>query len=292
MILAEVHSDSNEGSAEVDIALEALCEWFEPYQNLFVLVSGGIDSSLLACIVAKFKDVKTVTAITADSPSIPRAELFQVQEYIRRLGIVHRLVATEELENPEYRANRGDRCYFCKKALYHVVDKIISHDEQTVIVDGTNADDLTDHRPSLPASREHGIQHPFVELGIGKALIREMAKKERIPFWNKPSMACLSSRVEEGVEVSAQTLQMIEIAEEVLHGMGYQDIRVRYHQSGTIHRFQRIARIELLAQDVIRFIADEHHTVIAPQLLRLGFDHVTLDLEGYKRGGRALKVLS
>ena len=292
MSLAEVHSDSAERTTEVDIAIKMLCEWFEPYKNIVVLASGGIDSSLLACIVAKFKDVKTVTAITADSPSIPRAELLQVKEYIQRLGIVHRLVATEELENPEYRANRGDRCYFCKKALYHVVDNIISHDEQTVIVDGTNADDLTDHRPSLPASREHDIKHPFVELAIGKALIREMAKREEIPFWNKPSMACLASRVEEGVEVSGPVLQMIENAEEVLHNRGFHDIRVRYHESGTIHRLQRIARIELSAQDVARFIAEEHHTVIAPQLLNLGFDHVTLDLEGYKRGGRALKVIS
>ena len=287
-----MRSDSTERTTEVDRALKALCEWFEPFNSIVVLASGGIDSSLLACIVAKFKDVKTVTAITADSPSIPRAELLQVQEYIQQLGIVHRLVATEELDNPEYRANRGDRCYFCKKALYRVVDKIAFDDEQTVIVDGTNADDLTDHRPSLPASREHDIKHPFVELGIGKALIREMAKREEIPFWNKPSMACLASRVEEGVEVSAPVLQMIENAEEILHSMGFHDVRVRYHESGTKHRLQKIARIELSAQEMLRFINADHHTVIAQQLLKFGFDHVTLDLQGYKRGGRTLKVVS
>lgn len=280
------------GNDEVDMALNRLCQWFETHRNIVVLSSGGIDSSLLACIVSKFKDTKTITAITADSPSIPRAELLQVQEYIQQLGIVHRLVETEELDNPEYRANRGNRCYFCKKALYHVVDTIISHDEQTVVVDGTNADDLTDHRPSLPASREHGIKHPFVELGIGKALIREMARREGIPFWNKPSMACLASRIEEGVEVSAHVLQMIENAEEVLRGMGFQDIRVRYHESGIKPRFQKIARIELPAPDVIRFINADHHKVIARQLVKFGFDHVTLDLQGYKRGGRALKVIS
>jgi uncharacterized protein len=155
-----------------------------------------------------------------------------------------------------------------------------------VIVDGTNVDDLGDHRPSLPASREHGIIHPFVELGFSKNLIREVARVQGLSVWNKPAMACLSSRVQEGVLVSFGVLQKIESAERVLKELGFESVRVRYHESGTADHLQTIARIEVPASEIALLMAEQTRLQILSRLHPLGFSHITVDLQGYKRGGR------
>ncbi len=293
MTLSKLSKPQEEFSAEyVEQARNKLVAWFKPYSEICVLVSGGIDSSLIAHVAATYKDSKRVIAITADSASIAREELSHVSTFIRSLQIEHRIVATDELEDPQYRVNSGDRCYFCKKALYRVVDDVVATYSNAVVVDGTNADDMSDHRPSLPASREHGVLHPYVELGFGKSLIREVSKFCDISFWDKPSMACLASRIQDGIEVSTEKLQIVEQAESVLRDIGYHDFRVRYHESGESNRLQKIARIELSKEEFNRFMQRSDAASLVESLSKLGFHHVTLDLGGYKRGGRALRVVS
>jgi uncharacterized protein len=290
--LSKLSKPQEEFSAEyVEQARNNLIAWFKPYSEICVLVSGGIDSSLIAHVAATYKDSKRVIAVTADSASIAREELSHVRTFIRGLQIEHRIVATDELADPQYRANSGDRCYYCKKALYRVVDDVVATYTNAVVVDGTNADDMSDHRPSLPASKEHGVLHPYVELAFGKSLIREISKSCGISFWDKPSMACLASRIQESIEVSTENLQMVEQAESVLRDIGYQDFRVRYHESGQANRLQKIARIELSKEEFNKFMQRSDPTALVESLSKLGFHHVTLDLGGYKRGGRALRVV-
>lgn len=276
-------------AVDVDAAWRALQNWFVEHRGAIVLVSGGVDSSLLLAAAAGVLDC--VVAVTAESPSLARSEAQGVKSFVSALGVRHVFLQTDELDDEQYIANSGDRCYYCKKALYRALERevpLMMHTyPDAVVVDGTNKDDLGDHRPSLPASREHGIRHPFVELGFDKHLIRELARIHNLPMWNKPAMACLSSRIQEGVPVSLERLSMVERAEQVLREAGFESCRVRYHESGEGERTQRIARIELPPDQIGLFVQEATARGICQEIRGLGFQHVTIDLEGYKRGGRA-----
>jgi uncharacterized protein len=272
-----------------DASWQALLTWLRARRNVIVLTSGGVDSCLLLAAAAR-SGANKILAVTADSPSLAREELRRVASFVEFLGIEHSILQTEELQDSRYVENSGDRCYFCKKALYEAVERLLptlrAQYEEFVIVDGTNSDDLLDHRPSLPASREHGVRHPYVELGINKSTIRDMARTQGLPFWNKPAMACLSSRIQDGISVSQEKLRRVEAAEEVLRSCGLTIARVRYHESGSGDFARTIARIEV-SLDEIPIVADtKHRTLIIDSLRLLGFDHVTLDLAGYRKGNR------
>lgn len=277
----------------VESAWKALCEWFSPFERSIVLVSGGIDSSLLLS-AAETANHETTIAVTADSPSLARSELKQVTDFVAGLGVQHVLLKTGELEDPHYQANRGDRCYFCKKALYEALERelpnLIGDCSLVAIVDGTNVDDLHDHRPSRPASREHGIRHPYVELGISKSIIRQVGRLQGLSMWDKPAMACLSSRVQTGITVSSEKIALIESAEYELQALGFTSVRVRYHESGKDGTSESIARIEVPEIEMPLMINGENRLRVTAALRALGFSHVTIDLEGYKRGGRATVV--
>ena len=270
-------------------AWRSLTEWFTPWQKIVVLTSGGVDSSLLlaaACVVAPHR----TTAVTADSPSLARAELKKVEEFVASFGVPHVHLPTDEGDNPLYQRNSGDRCYYCKTSLYSAVGAYLKNvgegAEQVVVVDGTNQDDLQDHRPSLPASREHGIRQPYLELRFGKELIRYLAKEQGLPMWNKPAMACLASRIQESVVVTPEKISMVERAEEVIKAIGVSTLRVRYHESGEAPFLRKIARIEVSQEDIAFFAGHAELKAMNSALKEIGFDHVTLDLEGYSRGGR------
>lgn len=271
-------------------AWNALREWFVRFERSIVLVSGGVDSSLLLSAAANANHAATI-AVTADSPSLARSELTQVKDFVAGIGVKHVLLKTGEIEDPRYRENRGDRCYFCKKALYEELERelprIIGNCSRVAIVDGTNVDDLHDHRPSRPASKEHGIRHPYVELGISKSTIREVGRLQGLSMWDKPAMACLSSRVQTGVSVSSEKIALIESAECALQALGFTSVRVRYHESGRDGARESIARIEVPEGEIPLLINSETRLRATSQLRALGFSHVTIDLEGYKRGGRA-----
>jgi len=266
-----------------------LCAWFAKQPSVIVLLSGGVDSSLL--LTAACATLEHVLAVTADSPSLARSEAEGVRDFVADLGAKHLWLQTDELDDKQYVANSGNRCYYCKKALYRAVERelprLVQEYPNTVVVDGTNKDDLSDHRPSLPASREHDIRHPYVELGFGKEVIREVARVRGLMMWNKPAMACLSSRIQDGVPVSIERLALIEQAERAVAALGFESCRVRYHESGSGEHLQRIARIEVLPGQITSFVSNASVAQLIGGLRALGFSHVTVDLEGYKRGGRA-----
>jgi uncharacterized protein len=162
---------------------------------------------------------------------------------------------------------------------------LISGYPDAVVVDGTNTDDLRGHRPSIPASREHDIRHPYVELGFDKRLIRELARYRGLTMWNKPAMACLSSRVQEGIPVSIERLSLIERAEKAIAALGFNSCRVRYHESGAGEHLQRIARIEVPSDIIQALVSCPELPALVRTFREYGFNHITVDLEGYKMGG-------
>ena len=242
------------------------------YERAVVAFSGGVDSALVAAIAAEQLGDDAL-AVTAQSPSLPGAELTAAVEMAAAIGIRHRVVRTEELARPGYVANAGDRCYHCKSELYGHLTPIAA-ETGSVVCNGTNRDDLGDYRPGLRAATEGGVRSPLVEAGCGKADVRALARHLGLAAWDKPAAACLASRVPVGTPVSAPVLGEIEAAEAVLRGLGMRQVRVRHHGE--------IARIETDAAGM-DIVARERET-IERRLRGLGFRFVTLDLGGYRTG--------
>lgn len=242
--------------------------------------SGGVDSSVLA-IVARQEVGDRVRAVIADSPSLPRRELDAAVALARRHDVPLDVVATDELQDPRYRANGSDRCAWCKEAL---VEAIVSHPRlggRTLLL-GVNVDDLGDHRPGQGAARRRGARFPLVEARLGKLEVRSLARDLDIETWNKPAAACLASRLAYGVPVTPEALARIERAEEALGLLGFAgDLRVR-DQGG------ELARIEVPTDRLEELVA--HRTEVVAALRATGFRYVTLDLEGFRSGSQNLLI--
>jgi uncharacterized protein len=240
-----------------------------------VAFSGGVDSTALlaACVEALGE---RVVAVTADSPSLPRAELAEAQQLAARIGVRHVVLPTHELDRAEYRANAGDRCYFCKKELFVTVaaqrDAIAPADWPVVY--GAITDDLGDHRPGQRAAAEHGVQAPLVDAGMGKDDVRRFSRERALPTADKPSFACLSSRVPHGTPIDAAVLQRIELAEAALRAHGFRQFRVRHHGP--------VARVEVGPDEMAR--AFELREAIGRGLQAAGYVFVALDVFGYRHG--------
>ena len=216
-------------------------------------------------------------AVTADSPSVPRAELEAAAAFARHVGIRHVVVGTREFDNPDYLRNGGDRCYFCKSELYYRVAAELPALGVAVVCSGANLDDLGDYRPGLTAAAEHGIRHPLQEAGFTKADVRALAKEWNLPVWDKPASPCLSSRLAPGVAVTVERTGRIEAAEAYLKELGLRDCRVRLHEG-------ELARLEVPLGEVARLASPEVRDALARHLKQLGFRYVTLDLEGLRSG--------
>jgi pyridinium-3,5-biscarboxylic acid mononucleotide sulfurtransferase len=243
--------------------------------------SGGVDSSFLAVIA---RDVlgDAVTAVIADSPSLPRRELSEAIAFARHHDIPLEVVRTNELEDPRYRRNAADRCAFCKEALTEAVLSQPAFRQGTLLL-GVNVDDLGDHRPGQHAARRRGARFPLVEAGLEKAEVRALARELDLETWDKPAAACLASRLAYGVPVSEEALRRIEQAEESLRLLGLAgDVRVR-------DQGQDLARIEVASDRFDHVMA--HRVEIVDALRDAGFRYVTLDLEGFRSGSHNL-VLS
>jgi uncharacterized protein len=217
-----------------------------------------------------------VLACTGVSPSLARRELESVQELAGVLGAPLRLVATSEMDSPQYVANPADRCYFCKAELYTKLTEVAREGGYAGIVNGVNADDTGDWRPGLKAAKEWQVRAPLLAAGMSKAEVRELARELGLPNWEKPALACLSSRIAYGTPVTIESLGRIEKAEAFLYERGFANFRVRHHQT--------LARIEMAAGDRGRVMEEPLRTELVTYFKRIGYTYVTVDLQGFRSG--------
>jgi uncharacterized protein len=244
--------------------------------SVVVAFSGGIDSTVVAC-AARLALGDRAVAVTADSPSVPRAEIEDARRLAARIGIRHLVVATEEFADPNYVRNDGSRCYFCKSELYSRIETLLPELDVACICSGANLDDEGDYRPGLKAAAEHQVRHPLQEAGFTKADVRALALAWDLPTWDKPASPCLSSRLAPGVEVTTERTARVEAAERYLHELGYRECRVRLHGG-------ELARIEVPLPELLRLLEPAVHQELVRRLKELGFRFVTLDLEGFRSG--------
>lgn len=255
---------------------DRLFELLEGFGSCAVAFSGGLDSTVLAYAAHRVLADRAV-AVTGRSASLASVEHDEARQLAERIGIRFESIETNEMELPEYRANLGDRCFHCKTELFVKVEQLAARLNVAVVCDGSNRDDLGDHRPGLQAARQRNVRSPLAECELTKAEIRALARAWDIPIWNKPASPCLSSRIAYGEEVTPERLAMVERAERFLRERGFQPLRVRYHRGD-------LARIEVDDAAVARFADEQFRRETVAFLKSAGFKYVSIDLEGFRSG--------
>lgn len=244
------------------------------HRSALVAFSGGVDSSLALAVAARVLPADSVLAVTSNNETYLPSELEGAARFVRSLGVEHLVVNTRELEDPNYASNPANRCYFCKNTLYSDLARLAEERGYDCVIDGANKDDEGDHRPGRKAAAEQGVVSPLAEAGMTKAEVRELARELGLPVWDKPALACLSSRFPYGQEITAEKLAQVAHAEEFLRSRGFQQVRVRHHGD--------VARLEVGPDEMERAFAEREDLVA--ELKAAGFLHVALDLAGYKSG--------
>ena len=239
-----------------------------------VAFSGGVDSTFLLKVCYDVLGAGKVLAVTSASETIPERELNKAKNLCEKIGSKHKIIYTNELQVDGFRKNPKDRCFYCKNELFDNLWQIAKENNLSNVLDGSNYDDMGDYRPGMKAAKKHGVKSPLQEAKLTKDDIRELSKTLDLPTWNKPAMACLSSRFPYGEEITKDKITSVEKAEDLLESLGYKQFRVRHHDS--------IARIEILPSEFGKILEDKDK--ITKSLKELGFKFVTLDLEGFRSG--------
>jgi len=243
--------------------------------SLIVALSGGADSAYLAWAAHDVLGAGTLS-VTALSPSYSAHDRAIVEEFVSKLGLRHEFIETREMDNPAYRANATDRCYFCKDELFSALDELARARGFAAVAYGVNADDTLDFRPGHRAATEHRVLAPLLDAGLSKAEIRLLSRSAGLPTWDRPSSACLASRLPYGTEVTPERLGLVERGEAALRTLGFRQFRVRLHD--------KLGRVEISPDEMPRALAPEMAAAIADRLKAAGFTYVALDLEGYRQG--------
>lgn len=254
-----------------------LTEFLKQFSSAIVAYSGGVDSAVVAMAAYRALSDRAI-AVTAVSPSVAQDDLRVARSQAQQIGIRHQEIRTEEFARPDYRSNSPSRCYFCKQTLYVALTSMAREMNIDVLLNGTNADDLSDYRPGLQAASEFRVISPLAELGMTKADVRAVAELWHLQVHNKPASPCLSSRIAWGVEVTEERVRRVEQAEKYLRSLlNCGELRVRLEAS-------ELARIEVPATMVESVVRSETRQAISQHLRELGFLRVTLDLEGFRSG--------
>jgi uncharacterized protein len=254
---------------------ERLRELFRGLESVIVAYSGGVDSSYVAYVANAEMGARAV-CITGQSASLPSYQNAEIDRVVKDFGLNHEVINTDELQLPGYRANNGDRCYFCKDELYGKLESVARSRGIEYIVDGSTIDDLNDYRPGRQAAKQHAVRSPLIEVGLNKTEVRELSRRAMLPTWDKPASPCLSSRIAYGTTVTIDRLQKVDRGEEILREFGFREFRVRHHDT--------LVRLEISPAEMDRVLEKEVIDQLAARFRELGFKYVTLDLHGFRSG--------
>ena len=243
--------------------------------SMIVAYSGGVDSAFLAAFSNNVIGNKSMSVI-ANSPSLAPTELEEATKLASQIGFNFRIIETNEINRLDYQANNPDRCFFCKDELYSHLIKFAEAEKFNVVTNGTNIDDLGDYRPGIEAAKQYGVRSPLVEAGLTKLDIRNLSQEMKLPTWDKPAQACLSSRIPYGTTVTVEALRRIASAEQFLRSKGYKQLRVRHHDT--------IARIEVEDTELMSLMKEPIKTEISQYFKSIGYSYITIDIDGFRSG--------